>query len=78
MVPYPLLKVFKIDLKGQPERLVGGPGRRDDGVQSLQQGRASGLTLLPLHSPALVPEYNSQSEEAGVKQGLIRNCGSGM
>ena len=41
------------NLEGQPEGLVGGPAGGDDGVESLKEGHAAGLTLLPLHSPSL-------------------------
>merc|ERR1719507_503687 len=44
-------------LEGQPEGLVGGPAGGDDGVESLKEGHAAGLTLLPLHSPSLVPGH---------------------
>merc|ERR1719275_276373 len=44
-------------LEGQPEGLVGGPAGGDDGVESLKEGHAAGLTLLPLHSPSLVPAH---------------------
>ena len=43
----------RINLEGQPEGLVGGPAGGDDGVESLKEGHAAGLTLLPLHSPSL-------------------------
>ena len=44
-------------LQRKPERLVSGSGGRDDGVKSLQESHAAGLTLLPLHVPALVPGH---------------------
>ena len=44
-------------LKGQPEGLVGGPGGRNDRVESLEQGHAASLALLPLHGPSLVPGH---------------------
>merc|ERR1719356_2252365 len=44
-------------LEGQPEGLVGGPAGGNDGVKGLKQGHAVGLTLLPLHVPALVPGH---------------------
>ena len=44
-------------LEGQPERLVGGSGGGNDGVESLEESHAAGVTLLPLHLPALVPGH---------------------
>merc|ERR1719393_463260 len=44
-------------LEGQPEGLVSGPGGGNDSVKSLEKGHAAGLTLLPLHVPALVPGH---------------------
>merc|ERR1719237_706103 len=44
-------------LEGQPEGLVGGPAGGDDGVESLEEGHAAGLALLPLDGPSLVPAH---------------------
>ena len=44
-------------LQRKPERLVSGPGGRNDSVKSLEESHAAGLTLLPLHVPALVPGH---------------------
>ena len=44
-------------LEGQPEGLVGGSGGGNDGVESLEESHAAGVTLLPLHLPALVPGH---------------------
>merc|ERR1719158_703063 len=44
-------------LEGQPEGLVGRPAGWDDGVESLEQGHAVGLALLPLNVPSLVPAH---------------------
>merc|ERR1712155_361880 len=44
-------------LEGQPEGLVGGSGGGNDGVKSLEESHAAGVTLLPLHLPALVPGH---------------------
>merc|ERR1719219_1868809 len=44
-------------LQGKPERLVSGSGWRNDSVKSLQESHAAGLSLLPLHVPALVPGH---------------------
>ena len=42
-------------LEGKTERLVGGTGRRVDGIDGLKEGLASGLASLGLLLPALVP-----------------------
>merc|ERR1719410_1486909 len=44
-------------LEGQPEGLVGGSGGGNDGVEGLEESHAAGVTLLPLHLPALVPGH---------------------
>ena len=40
-------------LKGQPEGLIGGTGRGNDGVEGLEEGGSGGLAFLPLNSPSL-------------------------
>ena len=42
-------------LEGKTERLVGGTGRRVDGIDGLKEGLASGLASLGLLLPTLVP-----------------------
>merc|ERR1719348_1584647 len=44
-------------LKGKSERLVSGPGGRNDGIKSVEQGCSASLALLPLDVPALVPAH---------------------
>merc|ERR1719347_720375 len=44
-------------LQGKSERLVSGSGGRNDRVQSLQESHATGLALLPLNAPSLVPGH---------------------
>merc|ERR1712073_6613 len=44
-------------LQGKPERLVSRSRGRNDSVKSLEESHAAGLTLLPLHAPALVPGH---------------------
>ena len=42
---------------GQPEGLVGRPGGGNDSVKSLEKSHATGLALLPLNTPSLVPGH---------------------
>lgn len=42
-------------LQGQAKGLVSGARRRLDGVQSLQQRGACGISIFPVHPPALEP-----------------------
>merc|ERR1719186_600967 len=44
-------------LEGQTQRLVGRSLGRDDGVEALEEGDATGLSFLALDSPALVPGH---------------------
>merc|ERR1719367_792750 len=44
-------------LEGKSERLVSGSSGRNDRVQSLQESHTTGLALLPLNTPPLVPGH---------------------
>merc|ERR1719446_1499070 len=44
-------------LEGKAQRLVCGSLGRDDGVEALKEGDATGLAFLALHGPSLVPGH---------------------
>ena len=44
-------------LEGKSERLVSGSGWRNDGVKSLKKSHTTGISLLPLDLPSLVPGH---------------------
>merc|ERR1719180_520339 len=44
-------------LKGQPEGFVSGSAWGNDGVKGLKEGHSTGLALLPLNIPTLVPGH---------------------
>ena len=44
-------------LEGKSERLVSGSGWRNDGIKSLKKSHTTGISLLPLDLPSLVPGH---------------------
>merc|ERR1719323_1516142 len=44
-------------LEGKSKRLVSGSGWRNDGIKSLKKSHSTGISLLPLHLPSLVPGH---------------------
>merc|ERR1719342_260770 len=44
-------------LEGKSERLVSGSGWRNDGVKSFKKSHTTGISLLPLDLPSLVPGH---------------------
>merc|ERR1719282_1692468 len=50
-------RLHYIYLEGKSERLVSGSGWRNNGVKSLQKSHSTGISLLPLGLPSLVPGH---------------------
>merc|ERR1712012_1497452 len=44
-------------LEGKSKRLVSGSGWRNDGIKSLEKSHTTGISLLPLDLPSLVPGH---------------------
>merc|ERR1719282_476582 len=50
-------RLHYIYLEGKSERLVSGSGWRNDGIKSLKKSHTTGISLLPLDLPSLVPGH---------------------